>query len=137
MRIKTDFVINSSSTAFIVCIPRNFIPTKEEIDSAYSTHNIYRQDEDELTEEDLYKKLPYELMEDLKNGDNLWYYGNDGCDQRLFHMVAEICGFNGFVLISFEIEGEGNNRIQGIKEEELQKWFMNTQLQKLSIEVNK
>jgi len=52
-------------------------------------------------------------------------------------MVAEICENNGFVLTIFDIGGEGNNRIQGIKEEDLNKWFLDTQLKKLEIEVTK
>jgi len=50
--------------------------------------------------------------------------------------MNDICDDQGFLLSVFEVSGEGNNRIQGLKEEDINKWFMNTQLQKLKIEVD-
>jgi hypothetical protein len=137
MRIKSDFVTNSSSTAYIVCVPRDFRPTIEEIKKAYIHHDDEYDDVESLTDDDIYHKLPDEYFDTIKDGDNLWYYGTDGADSRLYSMVAEICENNGFVIAVFDIGGEGNNRIQGIKEEDMQKWFLDTQLKKLEIEVTK
>jgi len=136
MRIKSDFVTNSSSTAYIVCVPKDFKPTKEEIIQAFKNADDY-DELPELTDDDIYNILPNEYFDTIKDGDNLWYYGSDGADSRLYSMVAEICENNGFVLTIFDIGGEGNNRIQGIKEEDLNKWFLDTQLKKLEIEVTK
>jgi len=135
MKIKSDFVTNSSSTAYIVAIPQEFVPTDEEIKEAYDFQILYAGDE-EVTDEQLYKELKFELFDFLKEGDNLWNYGEDGTHHILFGMAAEICMSNDFVLSLFSISGEGHNRIQGIKEEDINKWFINTKLDKLKIEVD-
>ena len=134
MKIKSDFVTNSSSTAYVVCIPPDFVPTDEEIKEAYKFHHLYSGEE--ITDEQAYKELKFELFDILKDGDNLWNYGEDGTHHVLFGMAADICTDNGFVLSVFEITNEGNNRIQGIKEEDLTKWFMDTQLNKLTLKVD-
>ena len=134
MRIKTDFVTNSSSTGWIVSVPREFYPDQEKIIEVFKDHNLDFDDSEEWGETRILQDFD-ECLEILKNGDNLWYYGDDGTDSRIFYTMAEICEQNGFLLAVFEIGGEGNNRIEGIVEEKMNKWFMDTQLQKLNIEV--
>ena len=134
MKIKSDFVTNSSSTAYVVCIPLDYVPTDEEIKEVYSFHRLYGAED--LTDEQLFKELKFGLFDLLKEGDNLWNYGEDGTHHMMFGMVADICTAREFVISVFEISNEGNNRIQGVTEEELTKWFMNTQLNKLTLKVD-
>jgi hypothetical protein len=79
-------------------------------------------------------ELP-EYFEYLKEGDNLWNYGSDGADQNMYMLVAEICSIQGFILKSFDVSSEGNNTIQGLLPEDMDKWIINTKLPKLEIEV--
>ena len=136
MKIKTDFVTNSSSTGFIVSIPKDFIPDKKRIIAHFDYYDRETGGEEEKFSEN---KIVVEFnlcLDLLKDGDNLWFYGEDGTDWRIFNAMTEICDENGFLIVVMDINSEGNNRIQGIKEEDINKWFMNTQLQKLKIEVD-
>jgi hypothetical protein len=119
MKIKLDFITNSSSTAFVVLIPNKFYADENEIQKFYDRHPY-----DELTDEQLLKELP-EYIETLKEGDNIWYYGGDGANQTLWSLVIDICDKHKFTLASLDMNGEGNNIIQGIKEEQIEELLIN------------
>jgi len=132
MKIKRDFITNSSSTAYIVAIPKDFIPDEEEIEDKYNEHLF--EGDGILKPSELHKEFK-ECLDMLKLGEDLWFCGSDGCRSDIFYSITDICEANGFILSAFDISGEGNNRIQGIIGEEINKWFINTQLHKLKIEV--
>lgn len=123
MKIKADFVTNSSSTAYVVLIPNEFCPDEDEIKSLYEDQYMQYAGYP-LTNEQLYKEFP-ELFEILKEGDNLWCYGDEGTDPTLWNMMWSICNRKGFVLASLDMNGEGNNIIQGVKEESMEKIIIN------------
>jgi len=137
MKIKTDFVTNSSSTGFIVSIPKDFVTDIKKIIEhfEYYNHEIDMY-EDTLTSESRILSEFNTCLDLLKDGDNLWYYGDEGTDWRIYNAMTEICDENGFLMAVMDISSEGNNIIKGIKEEDVNKWFMNTQLHKLKIEVD-
>ena len=122
MKIKADFVTNSSSTAYVVLIPNEFQPDEDFIKQLYEDHYIHY--DNEVTDEQLYKEFP-ELFEMLKEGDNIWCYGDEGVPATLFNMAWSLCDKHGFVLASLEMNGEGNNIIQGVKEEAIEKIMIN------------
>ena len=134
MIIKIDFVSNSSSTGFIVAVPTEFIASKEDIMRYYNSHDINNGDMPQWNESEVLEEFE-ECINILKEGKDLWYYGDQGCDSRIFYTIIDICDDQNFRLSTFEIGGEGNNMIQSIAESDLNKWFMGTQLQKMAIEV--
>jgi len=138
MKIKQDFITNSSSTMFVVCIPSDFYPDQERIINLFNQHasDYDHDDGNELDWEETRILSDFEeCLEILKSGDNLWLYGNEGCSIGSYNAMIDICSENNFLLATFDANSEGNNRIQGINEEEIKKWFMNTQLQKMTLEV--
>jgi hypothetical protein len=135
MKIKSDFVTNSSSTCYIVCVPNDYHVTAIDIVTAKNNLEGYFLDDptDDFVNLALLE-LP-EYFEYLKEGDNLWNYGSDGADPNMYMLVAEICSIQGFILKSFDVSSEGNNTIQGLLPEDMDKWIINTKLPKLGIEV--
>ena len=121
MKIKGDFVTNSSSTSYVVLVPNEFRPDDDEIKKLYTEEYSF---DDELSDEQLLKELP-ELFEILKEGEDLWYYGGEGTNQSLWGMTLDICRTHDFLLTSLDMNGEGNNTIIGIKEEAIESIMIN------------
>ena len=121
MKIKADFVTNSSSTAYVVFVPNEFYPDEDEIKALYNNEfSLYQT----ATDEQLYKELP-DSVESLKEGSNVWYYGGDGLNSTVWNIILEICRQRGFVLAEMEMNGEGNNIMQGVPEETIEKIMTN------------
>lgn len=68
MKIKTDFVTNSSSTSYM------FIELPEDIDLNKLTENIYNSFEDEYDKENYPKIKIMEQLKDLLIGKDVYYY---------------------------------------------------------------
>jgi hypothetical protein len=137
MKIKQDFITNSSSTGHVVSIPKDFNANQEDILKYFESHehDIDIDDDENKWEKTRIIAEFEECIELLKSGDNIWCYGDEGCDLRIYSTILDICSYNDFILISYDSSGDGNNRIDGIKEEVMTNWFMNNQLKKLEIEV--
>ncbi len=114
MKIKCDFITNSSSVAYIVMIPNNFYANDDEIKKRFEERKLYDDCPPKL--EEVIEELS-ECIETLKEGENIWCYGHDGVNQTVFHTICDICYNNDFSIASIDISSEGNNIIQGVKEE--------------------
>ena len=121
MKLKTDFVTNSSSTAYVVLIPKNFHISEDDIEITWGSVD----EEEEITAE-LIKRETIELINDLKDGDSIWYYGFDGVHPEIYNTVLEVCEKNKFILSTKDLNGEGNNMIQGIEEEKIKEIIFNS-----------
>lgn len=122
MKIKCDFITNSSSVAYVVMIPNNFYINENEIKEKYESSELYEASPPKL--EKAIKEIR-ECIGILKEGENLWHYGVDGVNQTVFYMVTDICNNHDFVISSIDISSEGNNIIQGVKEEVIENMVIN------------
>jgi len=116
MKIKIDFITNSSSTAYIVFVPNNFEVTSTQ---AYEVYKDTRNGSDGEFTDEIFGDIE-ETLESLKEGDVLWSYGDDGNpDPPIYYAVLEICNINGFIVGTSSVGGEGNNSIIGIRQEDV------------------
>lgn len=124
MKIKRDFVTNSSSVAFVVMIPNNFYTNEDEIEELYNGEYDMYDSYKEAKNDEAFDEV-YECLEDLKDGKNLWHYGGDGLNQCAYNCLLDICSKHKFILSSLDMNGEGNNIIQGVREEIVESLLIN------------
>jgi len=124
MKIKIDFITNSSSSAFVVIIPNNFYTNEEEIKELYDYENDMYDSYEEAKADEAFDEL-HDCIEDLKDGDNIWCYNGEGVNSTLYNILLELCSDHNFILASLNMNGEGNNIIQGVKEEKIEEMLIN------------
>lgn len=115
MKIKTDFVTNSSSTSYIVFIPKDFVIEKKHI-----TQGMLMYDFGELIKgvQDDWDKAITILnngLDILKSGETLWadWEEIEDCNRASFYTLQQIFGDAGFQLESYE-SGSEDGKIHNI-----------------------
>lgn len=136
MKIKSDFITNSSSTMYIVYIPDDFYVDEADILQYIFDYEIdfaeYSEEHDmgDISyEEYMLKEVP-SAFEDLRNSD-IWHYGFDGCAVPLYHIILDILKKHELILESIDCNGEGNNQIVDLRDSKMKKLFMAEALREL------
>jgi hypothetical protein len=108
MKIKFDFVTNSSSTSYIVFVPKDFIVEKKHI-----TSDMLRYDFGALLKdlEDDWDRAIASLnngLNILKSGQTLWadWEEIEDCNRASFYTLQQIFKDVGFLLESYESDAE-------------------------------
>lgn len=124
MKIKTDFVTNSSSTCFVVFVPSKYT-LSDEVLKKYINESIewWDDEEEELTEDEYVETMRDEVVEcieDLKQGKDVYKscYG-DGVDYKVYCAVEAIMSGEGFGVTSVDTSGDGLDQIIGVPEEKI------------------
>lgn len=115
MKIKRDFITNSSSTAYIVFIPEHYNLKVERI-ILLSEYKDYLEDE-EPTKKQMLDTIN-EIMEDidlLKKGKEVGV-GQYGCVKLILHDLLEE---ENFILKIIDIDSSGDNTFSPITLDEL------------------
>jgi hypothetical protein len=115
MKIKTDFVTNSSSTCYIVYVPPDFKTTIKELESMLD----WQLDEEDY-EEDCLLKSAEDGIKSLQDGCNI---SLEDIRPNSFYALKYLLVKKGFVIAQVESGPDGMDTITGIKPEVIQKAY--------------
>jgi len=131
MKIKTDFITNSSSTMYIFYIPESFELNKsdifefsEEFEWLFDENEKDRVNNDASYEEYLLENLP-NLFKELRTVGSLWTYGDDqGCPQSIYYIIHNILKKYDLEIQTIEIGYEGSNQLITINPDRIKQIFL-------------
>lgn len=126
MKIKSDFVTNSSSTCYVVLVPTSFKASDSTIKDHYlqACIDAGQGDEDDITEDLMEKVIEevHEVIVELQNGGEIYStpYG-DGLDYKIYNTVHNIIHNAGFGITSVETSGDGLDQTVGVDQDKVMK----------------
>lgn len=119
MKVRLDYVTNSSATGYIVCVPRTFDPSNDEIMKALEDMPYFTIGEFDDKEVDEILKDIKDCVINLQSGQDVYQYDTPG---EAFYATSYL--LRGFVLGDFDIHSDGDGLIMQIKPEVIEEIFM-------------
>ncbi len=139
MKIKHDYVTNSSSTCFILALPENYKPDRKEVILAIEESYIWKTYKLKcLKDRVILVSLIYSGFDDMKYGHNIikWVDGDIGESDSKLHLhkfEAILVLTKDLTLTEIEMASEhGEDRILSVSAESIEKAFFRNNSEKLT-----
>ena len=129
MKIRSDYVTNSSATGYVVCVPTSYEPDMTKAGKILE-RDVFPGDKgfDETLLE------IQNVIEEIQRGMEIYVY--DDCSSECFFTITELLEAEGFQITTYDIHSDGEYLIVPVRPEVIENMFLNIHKDKL-LEIKK